>query len=305
MIDKKKAEKTEAKLLDIFDYAWNKCGNGSCRRDEILSKLDSKSTSQISTVLRKLQLWKHPAFGRKAGISIDASVPLDEENSFLLPQVFKFGKSQLHFVYGNKRFYEDHKICGVAVGNGSVCKNMPPLGRKRCEEHKGKKIMGTGSIKDSSTACGLVLEDGSLCSQLPSYGRKLCEAHNGRRIYKLESNDIPHIGQDIFDQKETQSLKCHQLPEGVKHGEDNSICGVVYGDGTVCIRKPVSGRKRCEEHKGRKIRVLLQKMSMEGLDKKKNPSICGVSLVDGSRCMKSPIPGRKRCQSHKGWRINS
>ena len=84
MRDKKRAEKTETELLAVFDYAWNECGNGAFRFDEILSKFDSKDASQISTILRKLQPRKHPAFGRKAGFNIDSCVPLDQKSYLLL-----------------------------------------------------------------------------------------------------------------------------------------------------------------------------------------------------------------------------
>jgi len=365
MIDKKKAEKTEAELLGVFDYAWNKCGNGACRREEILSKFDSKDASQINTILRKLQPWKHPAFGGKAGINIDSCVSLDDQKSYLLPQVLKFGKSQLWFISGNDSLEENHKICGVAIGNGAVCKNRPISGRKRCIKHKGKKIIGTGpelsrniTSKANTTTCGVVLEDGSLCAELPAYGRERCELHEGRRITKLELHDAPHTGLlELFDQKETASWKCqpHSVEVVKSEEEEYNICGVICGNGTmcrnrpvwgrkrcvehkgkkatvnkyklptstecweieedgdicgvvsdgyVCRRKPVSGRKRCEEHKGQRTAVMLPMMSLESFEEGKNLAVvCGVGLGDGSTCRKSPVPGRKRCALHKGRRI--
>lgn len=363
MIDKKKAVKTESELLAVFDYAWNKCGNGACRRDEILSKLDSKAATQVSTILRKLQPWKHPAFGRRAGINIDASVPLDYQKSLLLPFVFKFGKSQLQFVHGNSSLYEDHKICGVSIGNGFVCENRPILGRKRCEEHKGKKIIGAGSvlsrvtaITENTTTCGVVLEDGFFCAEVPAYGRKRCELHEGKRITKFQLHDMPVGPLEVFDHKEIPLGKCQlQSVKGVdKYEEEYNICGVVYVDGTmcrnkpvlgrkrcvehkgqkatviklklptsrecwetiedgvicgvvtdgyICRKKPVLGRKRCEEHRGRRITVMLPGMSSEGLEEKTDVSVCGVGLGDGSRCGRLPVPGRKRCELHKGRRV--
>jgi len=41
MDNKQEAEKTEALLLRVFDYAWYKLQNGACRREEILLKTSS------------------------------------------------------------------------------------------------------------------------------------------------------------------------------------------------------------------------------------------------------------------------
>lgn len=315
MIDKQKAERTEAELLAVFDYAWNKCGNGACRRDEILAKLDSMAASQISTIHRKFQLWKQQQFGRKEGININASVPFDDKPGYFLPQVFKFGKSQIRFVHDNHSFndYDDTKICGVASGNGSVCKNSPVFGRKRCDEHKGKKIIGTSLVlsrvimtKGDTIKCGVVLEDGSLCAELPAYGRKRCEVHKGRRLTKLGLHDTPCDGLlELFDQKETSGKYQPRLAKGVvQNGEDNTICGVVYGDGTICGNRPVWGRKRCVEHKGQKVTGTKLKLpkSRECWEIKEDGDICGV-VTNGHVCGRRPISGRKRCEEHKGQRV--
>jgi hypothetical protein len=37
--------------------------------------------------------------------------------------------------------------------------------------------------------------------------------------------------------------------------ESNSVCGVMLDDGSSCLEDPLEGRKRCELHKGRRIRV--------------------------------------------------
>ncbi|XP_020274982.1 protein EFFECTOR OF TRANSCRIPTION 2-like isoform X2 [Asparagus officinalis] len=308
MVDKKKAEKTEAELLAVFDYAWNKSGNGVCRHDEILSKLDGKRTAQISTFRRKLQPWKHPAFGSKAGINIDDSVPLDDQKGFLPSLVFKFRKSQLRFVHADNSFYEDHKICGVAIGNGSVCKNKPMMERKRCEEHKGKKIVGGvpvsvrfPAMEEATTTCGVVLKDGSLCAELPAYGRKRCEMHKGSIITKLEPHNMAVV---LFeDQKETPISK-RQSQVVVKHEQEYSICGVIDDDGRMCRNTPVWGRKRCAEHKGQRATAsnLRLPTSRECWETAENGNICG-AVTNGHICRRKPASGRKRCEDHKGQRI--
>ncbi|KAM0913003.1 hypothetical protein ACQ4PT_012439 [Festuca glaucescens] len=37
--------------------------------------------------------------------------------------------------------------------------------------------------------------------------------------------------------------------------ESNSVCGVTLEDGSTCLEDPLEGRKRCDLHKGRRVRV--------------------------------------------------
>jgi len=37
--------------------------------------------------------------------------------------------------------------------------------------------------------------------------------------------------------------------------ESNSVCGVMLEDGSSCLEDPLEGRKRCELHKGRRVRA--------------------------------------------------
>ena len=50
MDNKQEAEKTEALLLRVFDYAWNKLQNGACRREEILLKLEQGAASHRTSL---------------------------------------------------------------------------------------------------------------------------------------------------------------------------------------------------------------------------------------------------------------
>lgn len=326
MIDKKKAEKTEADLLNVFDYAWNTCGNSSCRSNEIFQKLDSKSSRKAISIVKKFHFLKDSAFSRKAGIKIDASVPSNitkANKSFLLPHVLKFRKSQLQFVNKKDTYCNNNEICGVAIGNGSVCKNMPRLGKKRCEGHKGKKIVGMDSVvviasqthQESTvykTRCGLLLEDGCFCANVPAYGRKRCELHRGMRNKLDIIRNTPKVEPDLIDEKETsvkncssvQSLKADDKDDNWE--EEHVICGVVDGDGTKCRKNPVSGRKRCEEHKGRKVfKMALSNLSIKILKNTDDLVVCSACMEDGSTCMEIPVRGRKRCELHKGRKVKS
>ncbi|PKA54844.1 hypothetical protein AXF42_Ash000679 [Apostasia shenzhenica] len=310
--NKKEAEKTESELLCIFDYAWNQRGNGACRHADILSKLNHKAS--VFSPLKTMQQWKHAIFDKKAGMKIDSSVPLLEEESpshglkgFLLPRIIKFSGSQIQ-LFGNS-FHNDQIICGVATGHGSVCRNSPAPGRKRCEDHKGKKISGLSSTSEKNSFCGIILKDGSFCMETPAHGRKRCELHKGRRA-TADQRNLSH------DDKEENGFLCWRKPETMvvaissdqevnESIEVSNICGIINGNGCVCRRLPVPGRKRCEEHKG--MRKTAKMMSLMGTlqDPKEEDDlpVCGVILSGGLVCMRSPVPGRKRCEAHKGRRV--
>ncbi|KAJ9688191.1 hypothetical protein PVL29_014089 [Vitis rotundifolia] len=120
-------------------------------------------------------------------------------------------------------------------------------------------------------------------------------------------------------------------------GNYNSTCGVALGDGTICERPPVEGRKRCTEHKGMKTKssfskpIVERKPQMVDLNQESEGHsaqsygyntvnfqlvggkcpvnedftiTCGVILDDGFPCKRQPVLGRKRCEEHKGMRIN-
>ncbi|KAM7509651.1 hypothetical protein LguiA_020104 [Lonicera macranthoides] len=102
-----------------------------------------------------------------------------------------------------------------------------------------------------------------------------------------------------------------------------SICGVALGRGSICIRPPVEGRKRCAEHKGMKINgpvsQLTKEVNVQACDAEEeehfvcgpimesrtfyNGTACGVDFEDGTFCTKQPVLGRQRCEEHKGMRV--
>lgn len=138
MKNKAEAEKIETQRLDTYDYAWNKGNNGVRRRGDVLQKLDGSTSSSIQflTLAKKLSRFHH----KKIDVKIDTCKPLswedgsriytNWESNDLLPQIFKFGRSQLRLVTPSLGFNDDHSnICGVALGHGSVC-TRPPVGRR-------------------------------------------------------------------------------------------------------------------------------------------------------------------------------
>ncbi|XP_021751269.1 protein EFFECTOR OF TRANSCRIPTION 2 [Chenopodium quinoa] len=263
---KSDAERTEAKLLERFDYAWNKVNNGVRRPNDVLTKIEKISirNNKIPKILKMLQSFSE----RKVGIQIKAekfslgnkpSHDIYEENFNLFDRVFKFSRSQPRLVSTNpEAIVEDINkihICGVISNDGTICSNSPFKGRKRCSEHKGRRLTSVSinskiMTKDSSTdnsqvenfvndefssICGVILLDSSPCTKSPFPGRKRCEEHKGMRINQIMSKSL------IF-----KSV----IEKPLSDPDPADCCGVNLGDGKCCERQPVKGRKRHEQHKG-------------------------------------------------------
>ncbi|KAF7116288.1 hypothetical protein RHSIM_RhsimUnG0032400 [Rhododendron simsii] len=87
------------------------------------------------------------------------------------------------------------------------------------------------------------------------------------------------------------------------------ICGITSDDGTLCRKPPIQGRKRCEEHKGRKItrphkpHITCSPVFSESAAMNETGTICGVDLKNGTVCKRQPVVGRKRCEEHKGMGV--
>ncbi|XP_050215396.1 protein EFFECTOR OF TRANSCRIPTION 2-like [Mercurialis annua] len=250
MKDKKNAEKTEAQLLETFDYAWNKGSNGVRRPNDILQKLSkTASTSSRLSSISKRFLFIHPT---RVGIKIESNKsfpppkpsvpPVDKESKSFLYGIFKFSRSQPRLV---------SEKCG------------------NTDEELGPK-------------CKFIMSDAVPCRRPPVKGRKRCEEHKGMRNYvpNNRSKSVISEGKSDYD----QDLNC-------------TTCRVNLGDGNFCKKQAVTGRKRCEEHKGMRIKANNSSSSRVGT------LSCGVALQNGSVCMKSPVQGRKRCEQHKGMRV--
>ncbi|KAM1155637.1 hypothetical protein ACFX13_027099 [Malus domestica] len=221
MENKSNALKTETQLLDTFDYAWNTTINGARRPGDVLRKLKkiSSSTTQFANIAQKLL----PFSQKKVGIRIESSKPISTGDKFSAYddreihnspfRVFKLGRSQPRLVSYRSITEENTSIiCGVVVGDDSVCRTAPVPGRKRCAEHKGMRING-------STRVGISISN--VDSQ--------CRVISNHDPVELPPVEVP--ASEIF------------VP----------ICGFILADGSPCGRHPIQGRKRCDEHKGRRI----------------------------------------------------
>ncbi|TQD79604.1 hypothetical protein C1H46_034829 [Malus baccata] len=186
------ALKTENRGLDTYDYAWNRINNGARRPDDVHQKLKEITSSQKQVGIR-IESSKPISTGDKFGAYDDREI----DNSPF--QVFKLSRAQPRLI-SYRSITEENTgiICGVDVGDGSVCRTAPVPGRQRCAEHKGMRIKGSTGVGISNSnvdsqcgfisnydpveSCGFILADGSPCRRHPIQGRKRCNQHKGRRI---------------------------------------------------------------------------------------------------------------------------
>lgn len=267
MESKKVAEMTEANLLRVFDYAWNKGGNGDRRPQDVYFKLHVIVSRNVSAFFHaKKWLENYVLRQKKHGIKIKA-------------KDVKF-RVKLGVVKREFGMEEDLIVCGLSLGDGDVCTRTPCKGRKRCEEHKGKKNVRPSShwvTQGKLIVSELNVKEESVCVEISPHGGDNREEGEGKGVNTSENSD------KMF------------LP-----GEVGSICGIVLNDQSICGNIPIAGRKRCPQHKGMRINETLRKSAPEG-----NMHICGVDLGNGNACMEIPVHGRKRCESHKGRRTTA
>ncbi|KAF7142578.1 hypothetical protein RHSIM_Rhsim05G0023200 [Rhododendron simsii] len=257
--------------------------------NNILQKLDRSSSP--CTLFPAIYCEEASDFpGEEKSIKIEACKPLklekgsntyaNEKNNDLLSRILKIGRSRLRFVSVKYAFDEDHATtCGVALGHGSVCRRIPVEGRKRCAEHKGMKvnaltsklILDEKSPIDESTVLDSGVAATSFCFD---------------KVKPQPVTDSFLVGNNSF-----------------------LICGITSDDGTLCRKPPIQGRKRCEEHKGRKItrphkpHITCSPVFSESAAMNETGTICGVDLKNGTVCKRQPVVGRKRCEEHKGMGV--
>ncbi|KAM3712889.1 hypothetical protein ACJW31_01G213500 [Castanea mollissima] len=330
MESKRNAEKTEAQLLNRFDYAWNTSLNGARRPGDILQKLNkiASGTTRYPIIVRKLLPFSH----KQVGIRIKASKLPSPENKLntyeesynFLSRVFKFGRSQPRLVLDRIGVIEDTtSFCGVPLGDGSVCKRPPVERRKRCAEHKGMRInMSIPKVVTEGNPKSVVGSDFSTIG----YRKSGSDSAQNFSYGTIQLQPVP--------------VKC-PVSESF-----TPICGVPLNNGSPCLRQPAEGRKRCDDHKGMRIcrsisesvtegksqydrdadldsschdalscnqnssvmckpGIVQPRVSLEKIDVSKGyETICGVDLGSGAYCTRQPATGRVRCEEHKSLKVN-
>ncbi|CAL5186363.1 unnamed protein product [Lathyrus oleraceus] len=229
MQNKGDALQTESQLLSTFDYAWNTVNNGARRPDDILQMLNkiSSGTRTFSEVAKSLL----PFTQKKVGIPIKSrKLPMTDNKSDepdnggynFLSRVFKFNRSRPRIVQDitDSAVEKNGKICGVILNDGSICTNTPVEKRVRCREHKGMRV-NTVTTK-------------------------------AMRRSKSESENVLAAKEIRRSKSESEKMSDSFVDESIRK---TVICGIVLEDGSTCRKEPVKGRKRCHEHKGKRIRA--------------------------------------------------
>ncbi|KAK9208731.1 hypothetical protein WN944_001091 [Citrus x changshan-huyou] len=304
MKNKEDAEKTERKILDKFDYAWNKGNNGKRRHADVRRKLDEVASNNIQfpKTIRNLLRFNH----WPADIKINAS----PEGHNFLPPIIKFTKSQPRLVLDRYGADEGHTgICGVSLGDGSVCQMPPVEQRKRCIEHRGMRIRAsTLTMKGKAKVCDvdptkqpMVAQKCSVSEGEEQNRRKNCGSNS-------KSTGSSQYGHDAYvDSNVSGTLNS---PEMYRQGRVQSkaklqydtICGVELGGGTFCTRQPVKGRVRCEQHKGWKIQgakstSVAQDHKSDVYGTSYGSFVCGAQTLDGSYCRRQ-VKANTKCWQH-------
>lgn len=310
MKNKADALKTERELLDTFDYAWNKGNNGTRRHADVRRKLEKVASNNIQfpkTIRNLLYFNQKPA---------DIKIKASTEGHNFLPQIIKFTTSQPRLVSDRYGADEGHTgICGVSLGDGSVCQRPPVERRKRCVEHRGMRISASTpklTMKGKAKVCDVDP------MKLPFMVEQKCPVSEGeeqkRRNNCGSNSKSTGSSQYVYDAcVDSNAHGALNSPEMYRQGrvqakaklQCDTICGVNFGDGTFCTRQPVEGRVRCEQHKWWKIEGI--KSTSAAQDHKSNvygtsygSFVCGGLTLDGSYCRRQVKAANTRCWQHTG-----
>ena len=143
------------------------------------------------------------------------------------------------------------------------------------------------------SVCGVILGNGGRCNRSPVKGRKRCEEHKGQRVCRVspvKQQPESSVGQDY------------------NHEDSDVTCGVILANMEPCSKRPVLGRKRCEDHKGMRINAFLfllnrtdreKTVKEEEEEEASSPRFCEATTKNGVPCTRSSPRGRKRCWQHK------
>ncbi|KAL6657684.1 hypothetical protein ACP70R_005464 [Stipagrostis hirtigluma subsp. patula] len=338
MDNKQEAEKTEAQLLRVFDYAWNKLQNGSCRREEILLKLEQGALCYRSSLFSKVRYMKQKIFGQKPGIKIKRSGSADTSSDIMesmLPRVRTFVGFRPQIVKADHGGGEAIDIRWKKTSEGNTCGNRQA--HRRSEGYKVKKIdvakRRTVPIQDSNSVCGVVLEDGSSCLEHPVQGRKRCSLHKGRRVKdspkSYSSNSPCQITENLnnSDQAQQSQLLSKNLviEDGTRetdisprlndivHSEEkfqSSTGGQLCGEETSHAEsesqdEQPSGRMWFEMIKAQKKSTRTVSMIGPGCQTRVADDVATIceAVSDNGYFKIAPTAGRKICEKHSGVKV--
>uniref|UniRef100_A0ACD5UZT6 Uncharacterized protein n=1 Tax=Avena sativa TaxID=4498 RepID=A0ACD5UZT6_AVESA len=129
-------------------------------------------------------------------------------------------------VFGEKAGIKISSSGSVGVSSGSMENMLPRI--RTFVGFRPRSVNSCGNLNEATD----VHRKG--ISQANTPGRK--QAHRRIEGYKVKKIDV---------------IKRRTVPMQ----ESNSVCGVMLEDGSSCLEDPLEGRKRCELHKGRRVRA--------------------------------------------------
>ncbi|KAL0720281.1 hypothetical protein Bca4012_034880 [Brassica carinata] len=147
------------------------------------------------------------------------------------------------------------------------------------------------SCCSDSSVCGVILENGACCSRSPVKGRKRCVEHKGQRICRV--SPVKQQSETFFNRQDHNDT------------DVTTCCGVILPNMEPCAKRPVPGRKRCEDHKGMRINAFLFLLNRTDREKTvreeeaSSPRFCEATTKHGVPCTRSSPRGSKRCWQHK------
>ncbi|XP_015694489.1 protein EFFECTOR OF TRANSCRIPTION 2-like [Oryza brachyantha] len=300
MGNKQQAEKTEAQLLRVFDYAWNKLQNSSCRREEILIKLEQGAVNHRSSLLRRVQNFKQEMFREKAGIKISRNGPADVSSGIMknmLPRIRTFVGFRPQLVNSGNDVDKEIGIHQKKTSGGNSCCNKQA---RKSEGYKVKKVdvmkRKTVPEQDSNTVCGVMLGDGSSCLEPPVQGRKRCELHKGRRLGRITINPK---GSSYSYQVEIPSVESiPPLTENESKSDRAPQTGELLSKLLpATVKEPSRPRNSFEAKETETREAPIEKGTHEtsGII-----NICEAKERDNSACNNKVVLGSKTCQLHNG-----
>ncbi|KAF8104694.1 hypothetical protein N665_0170s0067 [Sinapis alba] len=178
-------------------------------------------------------------------------------------------------------------VCEEKSTNFLTCIIKLSRSRPQLVSDKSDEISASSCCSDS--VCGVVLENGSCCSTSPVKGRKRCIEHKGQRICRV--SPVKQQPETFFTRQDYNT-------------DVTTCCGVILPNMETCTKRPVPGRKRCEDHKGMRINAFLFLLNRTDREKtvkeeEASPRFCEATTKNGVPCTRSSPRGSKRCWQHK------
>lgn len=334
------AERAEADLMEIFDYAWKRGGNFRQRSPDILAKivmggaLGSNDSSYGCFGDRSTRTWFF--FQRaRVGVPIVARKPGAKElgnnhhrtitTSSRVGDFFtlKFRTSSPQLLK-NTKSSEFTKLdipldrCGAPLDNASTCHALPVKGGKRCHLHKDQRKQGkSGRVAHTNQSS-------------PAHESREPPLHipEGAESPILPGPEPTPSTSSCFPYLMTPAVS---TPNRSGSPEPNRRRGSLSF--TSWLRTSEIRMAKSREWADQAQQSWPPEAPEDGRPKRKNSStyssilattlednespfrspcmspsrrqICGLRLDDGTVCPDPPRPERKRCEAHKGLRNQS